>query len=75
MDTSEVIKKWAEAKYGLNDVTEGSFDMENGNEGCPTCGPNPPEMCVFVRFDGGKSYKSFVEYYATDLINEILDYA
>lgn len=82
MNTNEIIKKWAEAKYSLKDVTEVSFNLENGAEGCLTCGPEPAEIDVFIRYidvfiryDSGNKHKSFNEYYATELINEILDYA
>lgn len=74
MTTEEMTNRWAERKYGLPNVTKVEFDVINGMEGCPTCGPDPAylEVTVFYNKSGAKTFE---EYMTTDLINSILEEA
>jgi hypothetical protein len=76
---SEVLKKWAAAKYDLNeaDIDTVDFDIEVESFGyCETCGYDAPVLEVVVRFKGkGETTFSESQYYTTELINSILDVA
>jgi hypothetical protein len=74
MTVEDIQNRWAERKYGLENVTRVDFNVYNGAEGCPTCGPDPAYVEVMVWY-GKTQVKSFEERYTTDLINSIVEEA
>jgi hypothetical protein len=71
--TEEVLRIWAQEKYGFDDIVSVDFEFDNGDTGCDTCGWGSPSIEVWVRRAGQTSPKLMESiYYTTDLINEIV---
>jgi len=74
MTVEEMTYRWAEQKYGLENVVRVDFDLSEGyGGGCETCGygSHPPVIDVFVVTGDGRAH-TYEERYAGDLINSIL---
>jgi len=75
MTVEELQIKWANQRYGRSSpVTRVSFDVENGMEGCPTCGPEPAYIEVCVSYADGE-YRIYEQTFTSDLMNDILSFA
>lgn len=78
MDSStEQIHKWAAQKICVDadQIDHVFIDMMNGDEGCPTCGPDPAYIKVYI-YRKGDTFKSATAYTYNDptaLIREICE--